>query len=69
VLAALAGGSLPRLSQVVGRLEKRGWVQRSPDPANGRYTLAILTEEGWAKVAATARRSRITPPDLNAVDA
>jgi DNA-binding MarR family transcriptional regulator len=54
VLAALAGGSLPRLSQVVGRLEKRGWVQRSPDPANGRYTLAILTEEGWAKVAATA---------------
>jgi DNA-binding MarR family transcriptional regulator len=54
VLAALAEGSLPRLSQVVGRLEKRGWVHRTPDPADGRYTLAILTEEGWAKVAATA---------------
>jgi DNA-binding MarR family transcriptional regulator len=53
-LAMLAEGSLPRLSQVVGRLEKRGWVRRTPDPADGRYTLAILTDEGWAKVAATA---------------
>ena len=35
-------------------LEKRGWVRRSPDPSDGRYTLAILTDEGWAKVAATA---------------
>lgn len=54
VLAMLAEGSLPRLSQVVSRLEKRGWVRRTPDPADGRYTLAILTDEGWAKVAASA---------------
>jgi DNA-binding MarR family transcriptional regulator len=54
VLAMLAEGSLPRLSQVVGRLEKRGWVRRAPDPFDGRYTLAILTDEGWAKVVATA---------------
>jgi DNA-binding MarR family transcriptional regulator len=54
VLAMLAEGSLPRLSQVVSRLEKRGWVRRSPDPSDGRYTLAILTDEGWAKVTATA---------------
>jgi DNA-binding MarR family transcriptional regulator len=53
-LAAFAEGSLARLSQVVGRLEKRGWVHRTPDPADGRYTLAILTEDGWAKVVATA---------------
>jgi len=53
-LAAFAEGSLPRLSQVVSRLEKRGWVRRTPDPADGRYTLAILTEEGWAKVVASA---------------
>ena len=53
-LAMLAEGSLPRLSQVVGRLEERGWVRRAPDPADGRYTLAILTGEGWAKVAETA---------------
>ena len=53
-LALLAEGSLPRLSQVVSRLEKRGWVRRSPDPADGRYTLATLTDDGWAKVVATA---------------
>ena len=54
VLAALAEGSLPRLSQAVGRLEKRGWIRRIPDPTDGRYTLAILTGEGQAKVAETA---------------
>lgn len=53
-LAEFAEGSLPRLSQVVGRLEKRGWVERSPDPTDGRYTLARLTDEGFAKVVATA---------------
>ncbi|GIM90221.1 MarR family winged helix-turn-helix transcriptional regulator [Paractinoplanes toevensis] len=53
-LAVVAEGSLPRLSQVVSRLEKRGWVRRTPDPADGRYTLAILTDEGWDKVVATA---------------
>ena len=54
ILAELAEGSLPRLSQVVGRLEKRGWVRRTPDPEDGRYTLAVLTDQGWAKVARAA---------------
>ncbi|GAB1646390.1 MarR family winged helix-turn-helix transcriptional regulator [Krasilnikovia sp. MM14-A1259] len=54
VLAGFAEGSLSRLSQVVARLEKRGWVRRTPDPADGRYTLAILTDAGWDKVVATA---------------
>jgi DNA-binding MarR family transcriptional regulator len=54
VLALLAGGSLPRLSQVVGRLEKRGWLRRTPDPADGRYTLAILTDAGRAKLIRSA---------------
>jgi DNA-binding MarR family transcriptional regulator len=53
-LATLAEGSLPRLSQVVARLEQRGWVRRTPDPADGRYTLAILTDEGRAKVTDAA---------------
>lgn len=53
-LAALTEGSLPRLSQVVGRLEKRGWVRRAPDPADGRCTLATLTTDGWAKVVQAA---------------
>ena len=55
-VAALANGSLPRLSRAVDRLDKRGWVTRRPDPDNGRYTLAVLTDAGWDKVAATAPR-------------
>lgn len=53
-LALLANGSLSRMSHVVNRLEKRGWVRRTPDPADGRYTLATLTDDGWDKVVATA---------------
>jgi DNA-binding MarR family transcriptional regulator len=53
-LAGLANGSLSRLSRVVDRLEKRGWVSRRPDPDDGRYTLATLTDPGWEKVVQTA---------------
>jgi DNA-binding MarR family transcriptional regulator len=53
-LAMWAGGSLPRLSQVIARMEQRGWVRRTPDPADGRYTLATLTGPGQAKVAQAA---------------
>jgi DNA-binding MarR family transcriptional regulator len=53
-LAVLANGSLSRLSHVVTRLERRGWVRREPCPGDGRFTNAVLTENGWAKVEATA---------------
>ena len=53
-LAVMAEAMLPRLSQVVAKLEKRGWLRRAPDPADGRYTLATLTDDGWEKVVATA---------------
>ena len=53
-LAVLANGSLSRLSHVVTRLERRGWVRREPCPGDGRFTNAVLTEDGWAKVEATA---------------
>lgn len=53
-LAVLAEGTLPRLSQVVGRLEKRGLVTRRPDPTDGRYTLATLCDAGWKKVVEAA---------------
>src|SRR5215470_19852382 len=43
-LASFTEGSLSRLSQVIARLEKRGWVRRTPDPADGRYTQTTLTE-------------------------
>lgn len=54
VLADFAEGQLPRLSQVVGRLEKRGWVTRCADPTDGRYTLATLTDAGWDVVVEAA---------------
>ena len=53
-VAALANGSLTRLSRTVDRLDKRGWVTRRPDPDDGRATLAVLTDAGWDKVVATA---------------
>jgi DNA-binding MarR family transcriptional regulator len=53
-LAALANGSLSRLSHVVSKLEKRGWVHRAPCESDGRLTYARLTDDGWAKVVAAA---------------
>jgi len=53
-LAATANSSLSRLSHVVSRLEAKGWVRRAPCPDDGRAINAVLTEEGWQKVAATA---------------
>ena len=54
LLAEYAGASLSRLSNVISKLEKRGWVRRSADPGNGRTTLATLTEEGFAQVKQAA---------------
>jgi DNA-binding MarR family transcriptional regulator len=53
-LAIYANGSLSRLSRAVARLERRGWVTRKPDPADGRYTLAALTSNGRTVVVKAA---------------
>ncbi|GAA2604964.1 MarR family winged helix-turn-helix transcriptional regulator [Streptomyces tubercidicus] len=53
-LADFVDGSLSRLSHAVKRLEKEGWLYRTADPADGRFTLALLTDEGWGKVVDTA---------------
>lgn len=50
VLAGYANSSLSRLSRAASRLESKGWVRRAPDPTDGRYTLATLTDEGSRKV-------------------
>ena len=60
-LAELTRGSLSRLSNVVKRLEQRGFVRRVPDPTNGRYTNAVLTDAGWDCVV------RAAPGHVNAV--
>lgn len=36
------------------RFEQRGWVTRSPDLANGRYTLATPTAAGLQQVVESA---------------
>jgi DNA-binding MarR family transcriptional regulator len=53
-LAEVTNASLSRLSHVVKRLEKRGLVYREPDPLDGRFTNAILTEEGFGAISAAA---------------
>ena len=53
-LAAIVNGSLTRLSNVVKRLEQRGCIRREPDPDNGRYTIAVLTDQGWSTLVAAA---------------
>ena len=53
-LAAIANSSLSRLSHVVSRLEAKGWVRREPCPGDGRFINAVLTDDGWQKVTATA---------------
>lgn len=53
-LATLTGSQPPRMSQVVGRMESRGWVSRRPDPEDGRSTLATLTDEGYRALEAAA---------------
>jgi DNA-binding MarR family transcriptional regulator len=54
VLATVTGSSLPRLSQAVGRLEKRGWISRQTDPQDSRFTFAVLTPEGLRQLEKAA---------------
>jgi DNA-binding MarR family transcriptional regulator len=53
-LAALTNASLSRLSHVVTKLQKRGWVERRPSPASRRVTLVVLTEAGWQTLVEAA---------------
>jgi DNA-binding MarR family transcriptional regulator len=53
-LAEATNASLSRLSHLVKRLEHRGLVRREPDPADGRFTNAILTDLGFHTLAEAA---------------
>lgn len=53
-LAEVTNASLSRLSHLVKRLEGRGLVCREPDPADGRFTNAILTDKGFQTLADAA---------------
>ncbi len=53
-LAALANGSLSRLSHVARRLEDQGLITRHACAEDRRATNAVLTDAGYAKVVDTA---------------
>ena len=73
-LADAAVSSRSRLSHAVAQLEQRGWVRREACPEDRRGQVAVLTEEGFAALAAAApghveavRRllvDRLTPAQL-----
>ncbi|MEU7616787.1 MarR family transcriptional regulator [Micromonospora rifamycinica] len=53
-LADLTGSSRSRLSHAVARLETSGWVRREECPTDRRGQLAVLTDAGFATLAAAA---------------
>ncbi|MER5516719.1 MarR family transcriptional regulator [Streptomyces sp. NPDC002763] len=53
-LAEVVNSSLSRLSHLVKRLEKRGYVRREPDPDDGRFTNAVLLPDGIRKLESAA---------------
>jgi DNA-binding MarR family transcriptional regulator len=53
-LAARTNASLSRLSHVISKLERKGWVERRPSPQSRRVTLVGLTEDGWQVLVAAA---------------
>jgi DNA-binding MarR family transcriptional regulator len=52
VLAARAGLTHQAMGEVVAQLERRGLVERIPDPSDGRARLVRLTPEGRKVVRA-----------------
>lgn len=53
-LSVLTNAELSRLSHLITRLERRGFVRRQGDPRDGRYTLAVLTDAGHDHLVAAA---------------
>jgi DNA-binding MarR family transcriptional regulator len=66
-LASATNATLPRLSHVASRLEKKGYVERTPCAEDKRATNAHLTAEGYAKVVATAP-GHVTTVRENVID-
>ncbi|MGI9005085.1 MAG: MarR family winged helix-turn-helix transcriptional regulator [Streptosporangiaceae bacterium] len=59
-LAASEGVSQPSMTQLVQRLEQRGLVSRTSDPADGRVALVSLTKQGRAALAGRRERNAAT---------
>ena len=53
-LADATGSSRSRLSHAVARLEAAGWIRRVDCPTDRRGQIALLTDDGFATLAAAA---------------
>ncbi|WP_028267662.1 MarR family winged helix-turn-helix transcriptional regulator [Arthrobacter sp. MA-N2] len=53
-LAARTSASLSRLSHVVTKLQRRGWVEREAHPGDARVTVAHLTDAGLDTIVSLA---------------
>ena len=72
------GWSRSRLSRHASRMEARGLLQRTPDPADGRGCLLVLTTHGLDTIATAAPNhvesvrqrfiDRLAPEDLLAIE-
>jgi DNA-binding MarR family transcriptional regulator len=63
-LAARLGVSQQAASKSVADLERRGYVRRAADPADGRGRHAALTERGEAAIAAGRRHRAAVEAEL-----
>ena len=50
-LADRAGLTKQAMAELVGELERLGYLARTPDPADGRAKIIRFTERGWSAVA------------------
>lgn len=49
-LAAWSNMSLSAMAELVDDLERLGYLERRPDPADGRAKLVCLTDTGWQTI-------------------
>jgi DNA-binding MarR family transcriptional regulator len=54
-LAVLAGMTKPSMGYLIEHLERSGYVERVPDPTDGRAQLIRLTPRGW-EMSQTGRK-------------
>jgi len=38
------------MAQMLARMERDGWIERTPNPQDGRSSLIVLTKEGQARM-------------------
>ncbi|MFD4556036.1 MarR family winged helix-turn-helix transcriptional regulator [Streptomyces sp. NPDC058469] len=56
-LAELLAVDMSVTSRHVAHVADRGWIERSPDPADKRSRILRLTPSGWAQVDELSRRT------------